>query len=97
MCTAKGFDVRPGVPWGSAAFAWQAWDNLHCLGVGCTPYQQTNSTCTRTRRVTGYLSARVSSSVQNTTDDQVVPVRALVQLLQAVMLQDNLGTDKSFS
>ena len=33
MCTAKGSDVRPGVPWGSAAFAWQAWDNVHCQGV----------------------------------------------------------------
>ena len=29
MCTAKGSDVRPGVPWGSASFAWQAWDNVH--------------------------------------------------------------------
>ena len=36
MCIAKGSDVRPGVPlaslWcplGSAAFAWQAWDNVH--------------------------------------------------------------------
>ena len=70
MCTAKGSDVRPGVPpvslglrcfcvagvgkcallrgrmyalaslrcpLGSAAFAWQAWDNVHCQGVGCTP------------------------------------------------------------
>ena len=37
MCTAKGSDVRPGVPWGSASFAWQAWDNVHCQGVGCTP------------------------------------------------------------
>ena len=70
MCTAKGSDVRPGVPlaslglrlfcvagvgqcalpragmyapgfrwrpWVSAAFAWQAWDNVHCQGVGCTP------------------------------------------------------------
>ena len=33
MCTAKGLDVRPGVPWGSAAFAWQAWDNVHCQRV----------------------------------------------------------------
>ena len=33
MCTAKGSDVRPGVPWGSASFAWQAWDNVHCQGV----------------------------------------------------------------
>ena len=37
MCTAKGSakgsDVRPGVPWGSASFAWQAWDNVHCEGV----------------------------------------------------------------
>ena len=22
---------------GSASFAWQAWDNVHCQGVGCTP------------------------------------------------------------
>ena len=36
MCTAKGSDVRPGVPWGSASFAWQAWDNVHCQGVRCT-------------------------------------------------------------
>ena len=39
MCTAKGLDVRPGVPWGSAAFAWQAWDNVHCQGVGCMPWR----------------------------------------------------------
>ena len=39
MCTAKGSDVRPGVPWVSAAFAWQAWDNVHCQGVGCTPWR----------------------------------------------------------
>ena len=39
MCTAKESDVRPGVPWGSAAFAWQAWDNVHCQGVGCTPWR----------------------------------------------------------
>ena len=39
MCTAKGSDVRPGVPWVSASFAWQAWDNLHCQGVGCTPWR----------------------------------------------------------
>ena len=37
MCIAKGSDVRPGVPWVSASFAWQAWDNVHCQGVGCTP------------------------------------------------------------
>ena len=40
MCTAKGSDVCPGVPLASlvsAAFAWQAWDNVHCQGVGCTP------------------------------------------------------------
>ena len=24
-------------PWVSASFAWQAWDNVHCQGVGCTP------------------------------------------------------------
>ena len=29
MCTAKGSDVRPGVPWGSASFVWQAWDNVY--------------------------------------------------------------------
>ena len=46
MCTAMGSDVRPGVPlaslWcplGSAAFAWQAWDNVHCQGVGFTPWR----------------------------------------------------------
>ena len=39
MCTAKGSDVRPGVPWVSASFAWQAWHNLHCQGVGCTPWR----------------------------------------------------------
>ena len=72
MCTAKGLDVRAGVPlaslglrffcvagvgqcalprgrmyalaslwrpWVSASFAWQAWDNLHCQGVGCTPWR----------------------------------------------------------
>ena len=38
-CTAKGSDVRPGVPWGSAAFAWQAWDKVHCQGVRCTPWR----------------------------------------------------------
>ena len=71
MCTAKGSDVRPGVPlaslglrlfcvagvgqcalsrgrmyapgfrwrpWVSASFAWQAWDNVHCQGVGCSPW-----------------------------------------------------------
>ena len=32
-----------------------------------------------------YLSARASISIQSTTDDQVVPVRAFVQLLQAVI------------
>ena len=39
MCIAKGSDVRPGVPWGSASFAWQAWDNVHCQGVRCTPWR----------------------------------------------------------
>ena len=72
MCTAKGSDVRPGVPpvslglrrfcvagvgqralprgrmyalaslrcpLVSASFAWQAWDNVHCQGVGCTPWR----------------------------------------------------------
>ena len=35
-----GSDVQPGFrwrPWVSASFAWQAWDNVHCQGVGCTP------------------------------------------------------------
>ena len=39
MCIAKGSDVRPGVPWVSVSFAWQAWDNVHCQGVGCTPWR----------------------------------------------------------
>ena len=46
MCIAKGSDVRPGVPpvslrcpLVSAAFAWQAWDNVHRQGVGCTPWR----------------------------------------------------------
>ena len=39
MCAAKGSDVRPGVPWVSASFAWQAWHNVHCQGVGCTPWR----------------------------------------------------------
>ena len=43
MCTAKGSDVRPGVPWVSASFAWQAWDNVHCQGVGCTPWRPSGS------------------------------------------------------
>ena len=30
---APGFRWRP---WVSASFAWQAWDNVHCQGVGCT-------------------------------------------------------------
>ena len=43
MCTAKGSDVRPGVPWVSASFAWQAWHNVHCQGVGCTPWRPVGS------------------------------------------------------
>ena len=47
MCTVKGSDVRPGLPLASlrcplvsaAAFAWQAWDNVHCQGVGCAPWR----------------------------------------------------------
>ena len=38
--------LRPGVPLASlwcrlvsAAFAWQAWGNVHCQGVGCTPWR----------------------------------------------------------
>ena len=43
-CTAKGSDVRPGVPpLVSAAlpvaFAWQARHLVHCQGVGCTPWR----------------------------------------------------------
>ena len=49
-CTAKGLDVRPGVPPVSlrcplvsaalpVAFAWQAWGLVHCKGVGCTPWR----------------------------------------------------------
>ena len=38
MYIAKGSDVRPGVPWGSAAFAWQAWDNAYCQWVWCMPW-----------------------------------------------------------
>ena len=40
MCTAKGSDVRPS---GSASFAWQAWDTVHCQGVGCTPWRASGS------------------------------------------------------
>ena len=53
MCTAKGSDVRPGVPWVSASFAWQAWDNVHfawqawdnvhCQGIGCTAWRPLGS------------------------------------------------------
>ena len=46
MYTPRGSDVRPGVPLASlrcplvsAAFAWQAWDNVKCQGVGCTPWR----------------------------------------------------------
>ena len=31
---APGFRWRP---WVSVSFAWQAWDNVHCQGVRCTP------------------------------------------------------------
>ena len=44
-CIGKGSHVRPGVPLASlwcplvsAAFAWQAWTNVHWQGVGCTPW-----------------------------------------------------------
>ena len=39
MCIAKGSDIRPGVPWGSASFVWQAWVNVHCQGVGYMPWR----------------------------------------------------------
>ena len=32
---ALGFGWRP---WVSASFVWQVWDNVHCQGVGCTPW-----------------------------------------------------------
>ena len=45
-CIGKGSGVRPGVPLASrwchlvsAALAWQAWRNVHCQGVGCTPWR----------------------------------------------------------
>ena len=45
-CIGKGSHVRPGVPLASlwcpvvsAAFAWQAWTNVHWQGVGCTPWR----------------------------------------------------------
>ena len=37
---SRGWMYAPGFrwrPWVSASFAWQAWDNVHCQGVGCTP------------------------------------------------------------
>ena len=39
---AKGSDARVGVPWVSASlapFAWQAWVNVHCRGVGLAPWR----------------------------------------------------------
>ena len=36
-------DVYPDVPWGSAFFAWQALDNVHYQGVGCTPWRPSGS------------------------------------------------------
>ena len=42
ICIAKGSDVgpgTPGTPWGSACFAWQAWDNVHCQGIRYTPWR----------------------------------------------------------
>ena len=46
MYIAKGSDVYLGVslisvwsPLGSVAFVWQVWNNLHCHGVGCTPWR----------------------------------------------------------
>ena len=40
MCTAKGLDARPGVPWVSASFAWQAWDKVHMFGSQLTRSRQ---------------------------------------------------------
>ena len=37
MCIAKGSDVRPGVPWVSASFAWQAWDKCTAKGSDVRP------------------------------------------------------------
>ena len=39
--TAKGSDVRLGVPWGFASFKWQAWDTVHFQGsdvCACVPW-----------------------------------------------------------
>ena len=42
-CSARGSDVRPSVPWSSAAlpvaFAWQAQHLLFLQGVGCMPWR----------------------------------------------------------
>jgi len=38
MCAANGSDVRPGIPWVSASFAWQAWRSVHCQRIGYTPW-----------------------------------------------------------
>ena len=59
--------------------------------------QHTNSTSTYTRCLTDYLSARASTSVQSTTDDQVVPVHALVQLLQAVIVSSCYRTSSELT
>ena len=42
MCTAKGSDVRPGVPWVSTCFTWEVWVNVHCQGVRNLPWQAWN-------------------------------------------------------
>ena len=54
-----------------------------------------------THETCDWLSVCEGIHLQNTTDDQVVPVRALVQLLQAVIASSCCrtisGPDKSFS
>ena len=45
ICTAKGLDVCLGVLWVFASFTWQAWDNVHCQGVWCTPWRPLGLRC----------------------------------------------------
>ena len=42
MCTAKGSDVRPGVL-GLHLFCVAGVENVHCQGVGCTPWRPSGS------------------------------------------------------
>ena len=71
MCTAKGSDVRPGVPlaslwcplgsaafaWqGSAAFAWQAWDNVSLLSAS-------SLLCFSSVHIVGSLASKLPSII----------------------------------